>query len=350
MNDPLQNISLVGVAVGFVPVAVVLLIMYHWSQQAGTAIYAVARMLIQLLIIGYLLTYIFEINHGGFVLLVLTIMLVAACWISLRPVSNAGSRQYAYALAAIAIGGVSTLFLVTGFVLEVTPWFSPRHVIPLGGMIFAGSMNAVSLAAERYSAERHAGVAVLAARQQAFHAALIPTINSLFAVGLVGTVFLPGTVYLYYLAALVPAAIVLALPLFASPAPLAAASAMGIARASPAARLGGTYTSGSFILRRYERHTASSRLCTHVGKPTSLIVFSLPVHRFLGNSKGAWGHNAGTRLSENNSTTSALVSWPRNTQINSGFLQSPGRNRRSVSRRPITLGPLPRNVSSMRIR
>jgi len=189
VNDPLQNISLVGVAVGFVPVAVVLLIMYHWSQQAGTAIYAVARMLIQLLIIGYLLTYIFEINHGGFVLLVLTIMLVAACWISLRPVSNAGSRQYAYALAAIAIGGVSTLFLVTGFVLEVTPWFSPRHVIPLGGMIFAGSMNAVSLAAERYSAERHAGVAVLAARQQAFHAALIPTINSLFAVGLVT---LPG--------------------------------------------------------------------------------------------------------------------------------------------------------------
>ena len=49
---------------------------------------------------------------------------------------------------------------------------------------------------------------------------------ALFAVGLVGTVFLPGTVYLYYLAALVPAAIVLALPLFASPAPLARVSVL----------------------------------------------------------------------------------------------------------------------------
>jgi len=189
VDDPLQNISLTGVAIGFVPVAVVLFIMVRWSQHAGTAMYAVARMLIQLLIIGYLLTYIFDIDHGGYVLLVLTIMLAAACWISLRPVRDAGVRQYAYALAAIAIGGVSTLFLVTGLVLEVTPWFSPRHVIPLGGMIFAGSMNAVSLAAERYSAERHTGMAAADARQQAFHAALIPTINSLFAVGLVT---LPG--------------------------------------------------------------------------------------------------------------------------------------------------------------
>ena len=38
MNDPLQNISLAGLAIGFVPVAVVLFIMYRWSQQTGTAI------------------------------------------------------------------------------------------------------------------------------------------------------------------------------------------------------------------------------------------------------------------------------------------------------------------------
>ena len=87
------------------------------------------------------------------------------------------------------IGGVSTLFLVTVLVLDVTPWFSPRHVIPLGGMIFAGSMNAVSLAAERYAAERHSGRLNRDARQQALEAALIPMINSLFAVGLVS---LPG--------------------------------------------------------------------------------------------------------------------------------------------------------------
>lgn len=189
MGDSLQSISLFGLAIAFVPVVIVLFIMYRWSQQAGMAIYAVARMLIQLLIVGYLLTYIFDIRHGGYVLIILTVMLVAACRISLRPVRNAGLKQYMIALAAIAIGGVSTLFLVTGLVLDVSPWFSPRHVIPLGGMIFAGSMNAVSLAAERFTAVRDTGLSVLNARQQAFQAALIPTINSLFAVGLVS---LPG--------------------------------------------------------------------------------------------------------------------------------------------------------------
>jgi len=189
VDNPLQTISLTGVAIGFIPVIIVLLIMYRWSQQAGMAIYAVARMLLQLIIVGYLLTYIFDINHGGFVLVVLTIMLSAACWISLRSVRHAGRQQYLHALAAIVIGGVSTLFLVTGLVLEVTPWFSPRHVIPLGGMIFAAAMNAVSLAAERYEAARQSGKSVPDARQEAFHVALIPIFNSLFAVGLVT---LPG--------------------------------------------------------------------------------------------------------------------------------------------------------------
>lgn len=189
MDDPLQNISLTGLAFGFIPVVIVIGILYRWSLQAGTAVYAVARMLIQLLIIGYLLTYIFNINDGRFILLVLTVMLAAACWISLRPIRDAGPQEFVRALAAIFIGGVSTLFLVTELVLDITPWFSPRHVIPLGGMIFAGSMNAVSLAAERYSAERRSGTAILDARRHALHASLIPTINSLFAVGLVS---LPG--------------------------------------------------------------------------------------------------------------------------------------------------------------
>ncbi len=52
-------------------------------------------------------------------------------------------------------------------------------------MIFAMSMNTVSLAAERYQAEQRREVGHQAARQIALRSALIPQINSLFAVGLV---------------------------------------------------------------------------------------------------------------------------------------------------------------------
>ena len=56
-------------------------------------------------------------------------------------------------------------------------------------MIFANSMNSVSLAAERYESEIANGVPLINARHTALHASLIPTINMLFAVGLVS---LPG--------------------------------------------------------------------------------------------------------------------------------------------------------------
>ena len=90
---------------------------------------------------------------------------------------------------AILTGGGLTLFLVTQFVLKLNPWFMPRYMIPLAGMIFASSMNGVSLAAERLQAEMDRNVEYIQARSIALRAALIPITNSLFAVGLVS---LPG--------------------------------------------------------------------------------------------------------------------------------------------------------------
>ena len=81
------------------------------------------------------------------------------------------------------------LILVTQFVLSLNPWFLPSYMIPLAGMIFANSMNSVSLAGERLNAELKRGMGFDAARNQALQAALIPITNSLFAVGLVS---LPG--------------------------------------------------------------------------------------------------------------------------------------------------------------
>ncbi len=73
--------------------------------------------------------------------------------------------------------------------MDLTPWYAPRYLIPLAGMIFANAMNSVSIAAERYVSEFNSGLDHVEARRKAFEAALIPLINSLLAVGLVS---LPG--------------------------------------------------------------------------------------------------------------------------------------------------------------
>lgn len=151
--------------------------------------YAVSRMLGQLLIVGYFLGYVFNTDKVWLVLLVLTIMVMVASWIGLRTVKTRRKNLYVFVIASILIGGGSTLLLVTQAVLHLSPWFRPQYLIPLAGMIFAGNMNCISLAAERYFDEISRGSAPKAARETAFRTALIPVTNSLFAVGLVS---LPG--------------------------------------------------------------------------------------------------------------------------------------------------------------
>ena len=163
--------------------------MWRWAAGAGTGIYATLRMLAQLLLIGYVLVYIFETGEPGIVLAVLAIMLVAASWISIRPLADRSRRAYRDALIAIAVSGVFVLALVSQVVIGIEPWFSPRYLVPLAGMIFSGAMNTVSLAGERAWAEASRGVGFVETRRIAMQAALIPMINSLFAVGLVA---LPG--------------------------------------------------------------------------------------------------------------------------------------------------------------
>lgn len=189
MNSTVQAISWQGLALAIVPTLITLAIMWKWTAGVRTGLYAVFRMLVQLFLIGYVLVFIFETGEPTVVMGVLALMLLVASWISIRPLGPKSSRLYRNALTAISISGVLTLALVSQAVIGIDPWFSPRYLIPLAGMIFAGAMNTISLAGERAWAEAERGVSYYETRRIALQAALIPMINSLFAVGLVS---LPG--------------------------------------------------------------------------------------------------------------------------------------------------------------
>ena len=185
----LQLIPTANLALAFILVLAVIAIMSRWGVGAGKALYANARMLIQLVAIGYVLTYIFESDNPWAIVAVLAVMMSVSAWIAMRPLSARGIRLYAVFLAALGSTGLAVFLLVTQLVLEVGRWFEPSIVVPIAGMIFANSMNTVSLTAERFEAELGHGTPRIAARRAALDAALIPQINTLFAVGLVA---LPG--------------------------------------------------------------------------------------------------------------------------------------------------------------
>ena len=145
-------------------------------------------MIIQLITIGYLLVFIFKSDDLKVGIFIVLFMIVVASWITLRNTSDKTFNHYFQILLSVAIAGLINLILIIGFVLELENLYEPRYVIPLAGMIFANTMNALSLAVERFEKEIERS-SFEEARQIAFKACMIPQINSLLAVGLVA---LPG--------------------------------------------------------------------------------------------------------------------------------------------------------------
>ena len=185
LGTPIQVIPYTNLVLAFIPVMVVIGIIWKWKLGFMGSLYAIARMLIQLLLIGYFLAYIFEADSAWIVVGVLAVMLFFSSWIALRTLQIPRRKLYLKCFYSIAIGGGVVLILITQGVLQLDPWYLPSFAIPLAGMIFANAMNSVSLAGERLEAEMGRDVPYEKARTIALHASLIPITNSLLAVGLV---------------------------------------------------------------------------------------------------------------------------------------------------------------------
>ena len=185
----MQTIPLSNLTLAFIPVIIVIVVIWRWQLDYKHSIYAVGRMLIQLLLIGYVLTYIFQTNSTYIVITTLSLMLGVASWIALRTISIPRKNLYLSSITAIVLGGGGVLLLITQYVLVLSPWYSATMMIPLAGMIFANCMNSISLAGERLESEINNGKPYDKAKIIALRTALIPIINSLLAVGLVS---LPG--------------------------------------------------------------------------------------------------------------------------------------------------------------
>ena len=145
MNESIYTISTLDLVWVLIPAGIVVAVFVRWSLGTVSILHGFSRMFIQLLLVGYALSYIFNADQTLIVVADLNVMLFAAAMISLRPVSAKRSGLYLKALAAISVGGILTLVIVTQAVIALDPWYDPRYVIPLAGMIFANSMNAVSI-------------------------------------------------------------------------------------------------------------------------------------------------------------------------------------------------------------
>lgn len=189
MSESIYKIPFSNLIIVIIPVVVVMVIYARWLLKGRSILYAFFRMASQLVVVGYVLAFVFFRQHVAMTCFILALMVFVASWIALRPLASKTRELYWNVLVSLAAGGGAVLVLVIGGVIRLEPWYLPRYIIPLAGMIFAGSMNSVSLCAERFEAEIDSGASYCHARNIAYKTALIPILNMYFAVGIVS---IPG--------------------------------------------------------------------------------------------------------------------------------------------------------------
>ncbi|TVR46895.1 MAG: iron export ABC transporter permease subunit FetB [Puniceicoccaceae bacterium] len=166
--------------------------------------WASARSVLQLLLLGSVLHLVFGVERGWIIVLVLLGMVAFAAWTVATRLKQKPVGIFWPTFISMALSYLVLTFFATGAVLGVEPWYSPHHVIPLGGMLVGNSMNAIAVSLDRLFAglekdrrlvEQWLSLGAEAREASAFacrdavRAGLIPTINSMLTVGIV---FIPG--------------------------------------------------------------------------------------------------------------------------------------------------------------
>jgi putative ABC transport system permease protein len=212
----LQPLDL-SIAASLVIVDIVLSIVLRLRLHRQIAI-AAARMVVQLVMIGYVLKFVFALNHPlATVVIVILMVLVAAREVAARPDRSLIHGQN-YLIGLVSVAGAATLASVFALITAIRPdpWFDPHYAIALVGIILGSVLNAGSIALDGVLSGVDAAQPAVEARLMLGHSygsamaglirgsirrGMLPIINQMSAAGIIT---LPGIMTGQILAGLDP--------------------------------------------------------------------------------------------------------------------------------------------------
>ena len=168
--------------------------------------WAAVRMVVQLIIVGFLLRFIFTLNNPIATLLIVLVMAtIAAREVAARPPRRfRGLGGLAISAPSVLLATLVTAGLALSTAIRPHPWFDPRYAIPLAGIILGSVLNAGSITLdsvlggvqrERPAIEAQLALGVIFRESTApllrdsVRRGLLPVINQMSAAGLIT---LPG--------------------------------------------------------------------------------------------------------------------------------------------------------------
>jgi putative ABC transport system permease protein len=167
---------------------------------------AAVRTVVQLLLVGLVLKWLFGAASAGWILLMAAAMVAVAGREVMRRQRRRFAGVWGYGIGTVAMLLSSFTIAVIGLqaIIGADPWYAPRYAIPILGMLLGNTMNGIALGINTLTREawdRRAVIearlilgaswpeAIRAVRAESIRTGLIPIVN---AMAVAGVVSLPG--------------------------------------------------------------------------------------------------------------------------------------------------------------
>ena len=188
---------------------VLLLAALSWRLCLGVGrrvLVAALRGAVQLMLVGLVLKQLFAQANPVLIGLIVLVMWSAAGWEvqSRQKRRYTGPWGYGIGTLSLFLSSFSVTLLALLVIIQVEPWYQPRYLIPLLGMLLGNTMSGMAIALDQLTRQAWDARGCIEARlllgatweeaiadlrREALRSGLIPIVNAMAAAGLVS---LPG--------------------------------------------------------------------------------------------------------------------------------------------------------------
>ncbi len=184
---------------------VLFIVMKRGIKREKDILISSIRMTLQLILTGYILTYILENPNPwvtGIVILLMEVFAIGTIYKKFK--GQLSNRMKVVICVSMAGGTLTCLLYFLLVVIRINPWYDPQYFIPIAGMFVGNTMTAVALGVKALvegmttqksmveealilgATPRTATSSII---DSTFDSAIMPTMNTMIGMGIV---FLPG--------------------------------------------------------------------------------------------------------------------------------------------------------------
>ncbi len=218
INNTVIELNFFQVLLGYLFIVIILIIIrLRGLNKEKVLIIASIRMTVQLVLVGFILTAIFEEPHPLISLSAVLLMIVFAIFTVFNKFKGLLSRPIKKVIIiSLPVGGLVALSYFLYMVIRIEPYYNPQYIIPITGMVIGNSMTGITLGINsmirRFKDQKETieQALILGANEkqashdiinESFDTAIMPTLNNMLGMGIV---FLPGMMTGQILAGIAP--------------------------------------------------------------------------------------------------------------------------------------------------